>query len=355
MVNDPEAKKEIDAERERRDRLAGEFGHNRWMTYNIVHTFVVMAVAAGIIGGLMTWILTGEPPKSVKDLLYFRTGRKDKYGKDERLQPASYAKEVMDLLHVATEASPVHWEHGHPTLGFNLSPAFKYLWGKRAPLVGAVDKFGHNQDWRGQQVYTPNAGVQTLKDLGLAAIKEFLPISAAQSIEKWDTQPGGRSLLPALGFTKPKQENLNSTAENKLVEILADRMPRVVEKAKGDREAELRNAKDAYVLGNRKPMEELQKEGLLTARDHKIIQSNLNNQSLIVRLSNATNIEAQDLINVWDDMTPAEKVSVFPAMTRKIGSAFRSTPPAGKAALKEKWNQIREEVKSIKAEPRSSE
>jgi hypothetical protein len=131
-------------------------------------------------------------------------------------------------------------------------------------------------------------------------------------------------------------------------------MPRVVEKAKGDREVELRNAKDAYVLGNRKPMEELQKEGLLTARDHKIIQRNFNDQSLIVRLSNATNIEAQDLINVWDDMTPAEKVSVFPAMTRKIVSAFKSTPPAGKAALKEKWNQIREEVKSIKAEPRSS-
>lgn len=353
MTNDPTFQKEVKAEQERRDRLAGEYGHNRWMTYNIAQTAAVVAVVA-LFNGLMTWILTGEPPKSGKDLLFFRTGRKDKYGKDERLQPASYAKEMVDIVHILMEASPIHWEHGHPTLGLNLSPAFKYFWGKRAPLTGAVEKFASNRDWRGQQVYTPNAGLKTLEEIGLAAIKEFLPISTVQSAEKWEVQGGGKSLLPAAGLTKPKQEAVNTTAENRLVEILADRMPRVVEKAKGDREAQIRMAKDAYVLGNKKPMEELKAQGLLTAKDQKNILKNFTAQSLVVRLSNATNIEAGDLMKVWDDMTKEEKVAVFPALARKMGSGFKSTPPAQRNAFKERWKAIQEEVKSIKAEPRSS-
>ncbi len=342
ISSDPEFKKEIEAEQAKRDKAAGEYGHNTWATYNMAQTFAVAAVVA-LMSGLLTWIFTGNAPKDLQDLRHFRTGRMDKYGKPERLQFASYMKEMEDILHIALEA-------GH----LNLSPAFKYLWGKKAPWLTAAVKFGTNQDWKGQQVYTPNAGKKTLAEFGLAALKEGMPISVTQSAEKWEVQGGAKSLLPAAGLTKPKQENINTKAENKLVGLLADRMPRVIEKAKGDREAQVRQAKDAFVLGNRKPLDELKAQGLLTAKDQKNIVSTFKNQSLIVRLSNATNIQADDLIKVWPDMTREEKEAVFPAIARKLATGFKSTPPAQRAELKEKWNQIVREVSSIKAEPRSS-
>ena len=346
-VADPVTRKAYEEERARRDRQAGEFGKTTWLSYNIAQTFGVMAIVA-LLSGLITWLMTGEPPKG-KDFLYPRTGRKDKYGKDERLQLASYAKEVVDLAHIAKEASPVHVEHGKLDLGLNLSPGLKYLWGKKSPLLGAISEFGTNQNWRGQQVFTPNAGKKTLEEFGMAAIQEFYPISVAQSIEKWETQGGAKSLLPSLGLTKPRQENLNTKAENRLVGLLADRQPRVIEKAKGDREQMLRTAKDAYVLGNRKPMDELKAEGLLTPKDYKNIVRSFQQQNLIVRLANATNIQAQDLIKVWSDMADDEKLAVWPALARKMGPAFKSTPPAERESLKANRDRIIKEIAALKA------
>jgi hypothetical protein len=345
-VHDEALKAEIKAEQERRDRLAGEFGKNKWMTYNMAQTFAVFAVV-GLVSGLLTWLMTGKPPKEAKDLLYIKTGRQDKYGKDERLQLASYAKEGVDILHILEEMSPVHHENGKLELGFNLSPAFKYLWGKKSPLMGTVDKFATNQNWDGTQVFTPNAGKKTLEELGLAALKEFEPISAVQAAEKLGTIGGSKSLLPALGLTKPRQENLNTKAENKLVELLADRQPRVIEKDKGDREKMLRNAKDAYVLGNQKPLKDLMAEGQLTATDYKGIVKAYKSQSLITRLANANNITAQDLIKVWPDMSDQEKAGVYQVIARKTGTAFKSTPPSDRPALKENLAKIRGEALNI--------
>ena len=347
-LSGPEAKQQWQEERTKRDRQAGNFGKSSWMTYNIAQTWAVMAVVS-LMGGLTTWMLTGQPPKDAKDLIYPRTGRKDKYGKDERVQFASYAKEVIDLKHIAQEASPVHYEHGQFGLGLNLSPAFNYLWGKKSPFLGTVDKFLTNKDWKGQQVYTPNAGKKTLEEFGMAALAEFAPFSLAQAEEKWQTQGGAKSLLPTVGLTKPRQENLNTDAENKLVAMLADRQPRVIEKAKGDREQEIRIAKDAYVLGNQKPLKELQAEGQLTPKDFRNIVGAFKSQSLIQRLSNATNIQAQDLIKVWPDMTDEEKLAVWPAVTRKMGAAFKSAPPAEREALKASRDSIVQEVTALKA------
>lgn len=357
---DPETaeaiRKKIKEDREQR----GETGKNAWFTRNMSQVLATKLVYI-FVTGILTYILTGSFRRDPKHIDKIRTGQKTPEGKDEYLDIAGYNSVYRDLWRAEMALTGIQHKGNDLTSGWSLgvpSPGHtgQIIKGKLSPALKLGSDLWTNTDWTGnRQVFDPDAPFGTkAKQMDEHALKGAIPISVKQATEKWDSQ-GVKSLRTVVGTNIPPKRETDSDAEARLRQMLLDRQPRVVEKAKGDREAMIRNAKDAYVVGNPKPLEELKAQGLLTAKDQKNILRNFKDQSLIVRLSNATNIEAGDLIKVWDDMTPEEKVATFPAITRKMGTAFKSTPPAQRDALKENWKQITQEVKSIKAEPRSSQ
>lgn len=357
---DPETaeaiRKKIKEDREQR----GETGKNAWFTRNMSQVLATKLVYI-FVTGILTYLLTGSFRRDPKHIDKIRTGQKTPEGKDEYLDIAGYNSVYRDLWRAEMALTGIQHKGNDLTSGWSLgvpSPGHtgQIIKGKLSPALKLGSDLWTNTDWTGnRQVFDPDAPFGTkAKQMDEHALKGAIPISVKQATEKWDSQ-GVKSLRTVVGTNIPPKRETDSDAEARLRQMLLDRQPRVVEKAKGDREAMIRNAKDAYVVGNPKPLEELKAQGLLTAKDQKNILRNFKDQSLIVRLSNATNIEAGDLIKVWDDMTPEEKVATFPAITRKMGTAFKSTPPAQRDALKENWKQITQEVKSIKAEPRSSQ
>jgi hypothetical protein len=60
--------------------------------------FITMYSIVGLaFAGLMTYALTGEPPKELLDYTHPRTGEKDKDGKDKRLNTMFYTREFMAI------------------------------------------------------------------------------------------------------------------------------------------------------------------------------------------------------------------------------------------------------------------
>jgi hypothetical protein len=406
-------RQKIKADRENR----GETGDNGWFTRNM-SMVLATKLAQILVTGLLTYLFTGSFKRDKNRIDMIRTGEKTSEGKDEYLDLAGYNPAYRDLYEAQMALMGLHHQGNDLTSGWSLKapslgPLSQIIHGKISPLVKLGADLWANTDWTGnRQIYDPGASfADRQKQKWDYILKSALPISVKQVVQKWDTE-GPRSLRSSFGTNIPPRRATDSDAEAELRQMLLDRQPRVIEHDAADRTAMLSDAKEALALGNQGPLDELTKKGLITPRERENILRSPNGESrhlealvkngsisqqemdtvvrafnrgdekpldalrqdgrvddstlgsikkeligqpLIARLASNSKIQDIDLFKVWPDMTDAEKVAVFPIMTQKLGTAFRSTPPAGKAALKEKWNQILEEVKSIKAEPRSSE
>ena len=90
-----------------------------------------MFVMTALIGGIITYLNTGEKPKDVKDLMYPRTGKKNYDGTDERLVLPTYAGETLKWM--------------RNPLGT--------LANKKSGVIGAALDIKDNKTFGGMQVY----------------------------------------------------------------------------------------------------------------------------------------------------------------------------------------------------------
>jgi hypothetical protein len=335
----------------------GEYGKAPWFTRNISHVTASMVTFA-IVGGLLTYLLTGSAKRDKDKWYMVRTGAKDRDGKDEYMTIPGYGPVYADLFAVHRAMAGIEhegakgWKMGAPTPG----PAVDLLGNKLSPVVKDITQLWRNSDWTGnRQIYDPKASfLDRQKQKAEYLLRSNAPITVRNLIEKHETQTWSQDLKTAF-LTKPRKELTDSYAESVLRKTIFDRQPKVIEKAKVDRDQMLREAKDAYVMGNKDPLGVLQKEGLITPKEFKSVVRSFQDKSLIERLSSANSIEARDLIDIWDNMTPEEKLAVFPAMAKKMGTTFKSTPPNQKDALKDNLKRIKEEVSYLKEKIQSSQ
>ena len=164
------------------------------------YTLSLLAGSA-LLGGMTTYLMTGEPPKELKDWYYPRTGRKNPDGSDERIQFPTYMKDVINYGR-------------HP---------LKTVAGKEHPLIGSIVDMLQNKDFFGDEIRNPEDPVATQLKQELEYIgKQFEPISIKNMQQQSRSGQSAATIAAgAAGIAPAPRWVVRSAAQNKMQELLS--------------------------------------------------------------------------------------------------------------------------------------
>lgn len=169
-------------------------GQKPEMTYRMAYTLALPTVV-GTLGAITQYLMTGEPPKDLKDLYFPRTGEMDEHGDPQRISMPSYMK---DIYHYYTATG-------------------KTVRNKLHPMIGMVGDMLANQDFYGTEIrHADDPWFKQLLQLGEYAGKQALPIGVRNIQRNIDIEgkltPKG--MLPFIGIT-PAPRDVNQTKAEK--------------------------------------------------------------------------------------------------------------------------------------------
>ena len=169
------------------------------------YTLSLLTVTA-IANAVLTAAFTGEPPDDWKDLLAFRTGKKDEKGNPERFMLPTYAK---DLYSYAQKPGTT-------------------LLHKTHPLISLIGDLAHNKDYYGTEIrHQGDNPIMQLAQAGKFTAKAFTPFwirGAAKEFERGGSI--GAMAAPLIGIM-PAPADLNKTEAERLAsQLVSDRMPK---------------------------------------------------------------------------------------------------------------------------------
>ncbi len=164
-----------------------------------------LLITTALANVLLTAMFTGEPPDDWKDLLAFRTGRKDEKGNPERFMLPTYAKDVY---------------------AYAMKPGTTLLH-KSHPMISLVGDLIRNKDYYGVEIrHEGDNPIMQLAQAGKFTAKAFVPFwmkGAAKDLER-----GGNILTmtaPLIGIMPAPAALNQSKAEQLAGELVRDRMP----------------------------------------------------------------------------------------------------------------------------------
>lgn len=149
-----------------------------------------LPIVTGMIGGMTNYLLTGEPPKELKDYYFPRTGNMNEHGEPERISLPSYVKDIF-----------AYSTHPLRTAGHKLHP-----------LIGNIAEMLENKDYYGTEIRSSDDPIvkqasDMLSHFGAA----FVPFSIQGTMkERTRGASWNKSLLPMIGIT-PAPAELNQT------------------------------------------------------------------------------------------------------------------------------------------------
>jgi hypothetical protein len=155
------------------NRIAAKVGHKIPYTMALIGTTMVL-------GAMLTWLMTGEGPKEIKDYFFPPTGRKTKYGTPERMSMPSYTKDL--------------YEYG--------TQPIQTVINKANPIFGIMHSIYANEDFYGNPIRHSDADFWTqLKEGAAYAGKESLPF-AYQGTQQFaaSKDSGWLKAAPYMGF-----------------------------------------------------------------------------------------------------------------------------------------------------------
>jgi hypothetical protein len=140
-------------------------------------------------GGLITYLLTGEPPEEWIDYIYPKNGEKNPDGTDQRVSTMFYAREFA--------AISKHMEHEGVIAGLGQTAL-----NKASPAIGMVRDWAQGVNYFGEEIRNPDAPLykqleQTLRH----TFKELEPIST-MSMRKGAEVTPKIAALSVMGFTE---------------------------------------------------------------------------------------------------------------------------------------------------------
>jgi hypothetical protein len=155
-----------------------------------------LPIVTGMIGGMTNYLLTGEPPKELKDYFFPRTGNMNEHGEPERISLPSYVKDVF-----------AYASHPLRTAGH-----------KMHPLIGNIAEMLENKNYYGTEIRSSDDPIvkqasDTLSHFGAA----FVPFSVAGVRKERERGSSvSKSLLPMIGIT-PAPSELNQTPAQQMM------------------------------------------------------------------------------------------------------------------------------------------
>lgn len=164
-----------------------------------------LLVTTAVANALLTALFTGEPPKDWKDLLAFRTGKKDEKGNPERFMLPTYAKDVYAYA-MQPGATLLHKSH---------------------PMLSLVGDLVRNRDYYGVEIrHEGDNPIMQLVQAGKFTAKAFTPFwmkGVAKEIERGGNIVG--MAAPLVGIM-PAPASMNMTRAERLAsELVRARMP----------------------------------------------------------------------------------------------------------------------------------
>jgi hypothetical protein len=101
-----------------------------------------LPVVTGLIGGITTYLASGQAPQSLTDLYFPKTGGTDEYGRPERISLPSYMKDVY------------HYGSGFGEgLRSGVRQMGKTVAGKMHPMIQLMADMYENSDWQGNKLW----------------------------------------------------------------------------------------------------------------------------------------------------------------------------------------------------------
>lgn len=276
-------------------------------------------------GAALTYMATGKGPQSLRDYVFPPTGAKDREGHDIRLNTGFYTSDWYDFMH-------------HPV---------DTLEAKGSPILHAATDIVGNKDFTGTRVYDKDdSWYKQAGDITKYLVKSGMPLSIAQyrNLTASGTQSMGAKVAGLVGFKTAPKALSESNAEIKAHDILQERPSESPEeKAKSDLlrkyENELRDKNPQAMSDIRKAVgaKELSPENMQT-----IVKRSKEPTGLKGLLTNSR-FRPEDLMKIWDRMTPQERTDNQWQVKGRIGRSDKL--PAEKQSM---FQQIAKDVRAAK-------
>jgi DNA repair protein RadC len=164
---------------------------------------MALPILAGTAGAMIQYLHTGQGPQTLRDMLFPRTGNKNKDGSDERVVLPTYMKDVASYLQ-------------HPV---------QTAVNKVNPMISMMAEMYQNKDFYGAEIRNTNDPL--MQRIGQEA-KFVLKAPIPFSISGFNRRAGGgagSAVESALGVTPAPASISRSAAENAMVEAIQRKSP----------------------------------------------------------------------------------------------------------------------------------
>lgn len=273
----------------------------------ITHRMAYVAalpIVVGITGALLQMGMTGQMPDDIIDCYYPRTGRFRPDGHPERVQIASYMKDVF-----AYRDAPLQ------TLGH-----------KTHPLVSAMIDMLNNRDFYGTEIIDPDSPAsQKAKDAAKFAGEQFLPFSIRNATHSNNAIGGQNAFSKAVttagsyvGITPAPADVDRTDAEKMLIRYYTNKLPQGARKpeevAATDARKNIREL--SYTHGDARGAARAAVEsGQLTKRE-ALAAINQGQQPPLSGMFKM--LDAQEALNVYEAAAPDDRKQFAKALNQKL-------------------------------------
>lgn len=300
---------------------------------------VAVPATTALVGSIAHYLATGQPPQTLKDAFFPKTGKKTKQGDDERWAIPSYAKDLYeygrDVSDAATQKDP--------------TKLFRTLSNKTNPLLDTMLEMLRNHDYFGTKIRNEDDPI--LKQLGDVAKfmgKQVEPFGVRGVTQMLQEGQGARSFLPLVGLNPARRNVTESPAEQQAEELLSQRMPagpRTTEQE--DRSRRVIDIADA--LRNHEP--DIYKKIQAAIHGGQLSQADIDNirerEKFPTQLQHAVaKLDARDAMRVWAQASDDERRRLIGIMMTKIRSSKTLTLDERKQYMRQLQDDFRQLYKS---------
>jgi hypothetical protein len=158
---------------------------------------MALPLVVGTMGGITTYLLTGEHPRELKDYFFPRTGRTNPDGTDERISFPSYVKDVA---------------------AFKEQGPKKTVLNKLHPMVSAIGDMLDNKDFYGTEIRHPDdPALSQVGELAEHVGKQFEPFSFRGYRQARENQdPKSMAAAAFLGITRAPKYVTQTPAQKEM-------------------------------------------------------------------------------------------------------------------------------------------
>ena len=260
---------------------------------------MALPILVGIIGGLLTYLLTGEKPKG-KDYFMPRFGGKDGNGNDLRVNLPSYMKDVIS-----------YWKH--PVTS---------LWHSLNPMISGMYDLLQNKDFYDVRIRNPDDPIwRQGGEVAEFAAKQFVPFSVAgrQKLAD-DAAPAWKQIAPFFGITPVPSRITMTPAQELAAEITAAAMPKEPRtQEQFEKSKTIKDVVKAIKAGNQPQAVDMLRgglqKGILNEQAAQTILERLQYNPLQFQVHNMTAVAA---MRVWRVASPDEQTQLKPIIAAKV-------------------------------------